>query len=253
VVTWGAITTFGSGGKDTVPASTTTETSSLSETVVPIYITMTNPNLFDDEAVVSVPLLSPHKYAFYRGYRENYANLLFNWDLQIQRLEILHFNPLLPSETPDSTTLLPGFNRRTDQDEEESCEGGLEVAGLCSKCGSVLDVTQGAKGECKGCKRRQTSMKCVVCERVVKGLYAMCLKCGHVAHGECHRGWFGGGEEGEETCPSGCGCVCLRPLREDEEVAVSVDRAAGVGVGVGVGAGVGVGVGAEEEWGESLW
>lgn len=205
-VTWGAITTFGSGSK--APSDTATE--STADPLEPITITMHHRNQFDDEESIGVrvPLLSPRRSAFYKAYRENYADLLYTWQLQIQRLEVLKFNTTEPES--GSPILGPVSSARV----QAGTTNGLEIAGHCSKCGSYLDVTTGAKGECNGCKRRQATMTCVVCEVVIKGLYGPCLKCGHVAHSHCHREWFHG-DEGEggrvdrRSCPTGCGCICL--------------------------------------------
>lgn len=196
-VTWGAITTFGSGSKGA--SSTTDATSEENEPIEPIVITMCNRETFDDEAVASLPLLSLDRKAFYKTYRENYANLLYMWNFQIERLEVLKFNT---NDTSLSSPILSGFSRHPSPRPK-----GLEIAGHCSKCMAVLDVTSGPRGECKVCKRRQGTMTCVVCEVVIKGLYGPCLKCGHVAHAKCHREWFEDG--GEASCPTGCGCICL--------------------------------------------
>ncbi|KAI5846190.1 hypothetical protein BZA05DRAFT_377720 [Tricharina praecox] len=191
-VTWGVTTTFGSGSK---AASDTVTDSDSGDPMDPITITMFNGPLIDD-----APLLSPKRRTFYRAYREAYADLLFAWGHTISRLEMLKFSALEPP--PASPILLP---------VRKAAPMGLEIAGFCSKCGGVLDVTSGARGECKVCKRRQVTMNCVVCEVIIKGLYGACLKCGHVAHATCWRGWFDGvGTNSlDRGCPTGCGCVCL--------------------------------------------
>ena len=179
-------------------------------------------NQFDDEEAVCVPvpLLSRRRNAFYKAYRENYANLLYDWQLPIQRLEVLKFN----TTEPESGSPILGPVASLAQMRVESTNG-LEIAGHCSKCGSFLDVTSGAKGECNACKRRQATMTCVVCEVIIKGLYGPCLKCGHVAHAECHREWFQGLDGGEglvdaRSCPTGCGCYCLGDCEGEEDAQV---------------------------------
>jgi hypothetical protein len=229
-VTWGAITTFGSGSK---AASDTASETTANDALDPIAIHMYGGPLIED-----LPLLAPERRAFYRAYKEAYADLLYAWELPINRLEVLKFSAADP-DPAQSPILLPVSSARKGG-------SGLEIAGFCSKCGGVLDVTSGARGECKKCKRRQVSMNCVVCEVVVKGLYGACLKCGHVAHAQCWRSWWM--EVGERMgCPTGCGCVCLV---EEEE---------GLGLGLGLpGRGlevvleppaVGTPLG-EREWGE---
>lgn len=174
-VTWGAITTFGThtSSKPSPPHSRSSSTSSRSSSP-PLTITLQNQDQF-----FPAPLAPPPT----PPYQQAYANLLYTWELPLARLELLKLTP------GPAVTIAPG----------------LEIAGCCSKCAAVLDVTSGAKGECKRCKRRQVTMTCVVCERILKGLYAACLRCGHVAHAECERVWW---EEGGEGCASGCGCWC---------------------------------------------
>ncbi|KAF3942373.1 hypothetical protein ABW19_dt0202347 [Dactylella cylindrospora] len=49
---------------------------------------------FDDEGSMSIPLLDPSRNKSFHRYRETYADMLFTWDLPLQRLEILKFNGL---------------------------------------------------------------------------------------------------------------------------------------------------------------
>ncbi|KAG0636327.1 hypothetical protein HOY80DRAFT_891559 [Tuber brumale] len=202
-VTWGPITTFGSGSKGP-PSEDLTETNSDHEYPPSARITMMNLDKFDDEGNVNIPFLDPNKTKLYRSYRENYADILYVWNLQIQRLEILQFNGLKCNQVDEEGELV-GFGRKRGNADGWD---GLEIAGHCSKCGAVLDVTKGARGECKACKRRQVTMTCCVCDVIIKGLYGPCLRCGHVAHADCHEAWFS--KEGIAECPTGCGCNCMR-------------------------------------------
>jgi WD40 repeat protein len=61
-----------------------------------IEFTLHNQDQFDDEGCVTLPLLDPRQTARYNAYRSNYADLLFMWGLQLQRLEVLKFNGLKP-------------------------------------------------------------------------------------------------------------------------------------------------------------
>ncbi|KAL7273734.1 hypothetical protein RUND412_003394 [Rhizina undulata] len=206
-VTWGPITTFGSGSK---PGPSSTITEATSEPSTPnLRITM----LPSNTESTTTPLLSPEHTLYHHLYRLHYADILHAFSLPLHRLEILKFNP--PPPAPEDVDI--SFSRRRNEWD------GLEIAGHCCKCGAVLDVTKGARGECKACKRRQVTMNCVVCEVIVKGLYAACLKCGHVSHAECHEGWW---KRGREECPSGCGCRC-----GDEEEEECAEEARGEGGG----------------------
>lgn len=202
-VTWGAITTFGSGSKEDAN-SDLTETSSDFAERSPIRITMMNRDKFDDEGNVNVPFLDPKKSRLFRSYRENYADLLYNWGLQIQRLEVLKYNGLKNAALEALEDEPVGFGRKITG--EEKIWDGLEIGGHCSRCGAVLEGTGGARGECRSCKRRQVTMTCCVCDVIIKGLYVPCLQCGHVGHADCHEAWFA--EDGVVECPTGCGCSC---------------------------------------------
>ncbi|PWW78421.1 hypothetical protein C7212DRAFT_182250 [Tuber magnatum] len=201
-VTWGPITTIGSGSKGP-PSEDFTDTNSDHEHPSSARITMMNLDKFDDEGNVNIPFLDPKKTKLYRSYRESYADILYVWRLQIQRLEILQFNGLECNQVDEEGELV-GFGRKRGN---TGGWDGLEIAGHCSRCGAVLDVTKGARGECKACKRRQVTMTCCVCDVIIKGLYGPCLRCGHVAHADCHEAWFS--KEGIAECPTGCGCNCM--------------------------------------------
>lgn len=321
-VTWGAVTTFGSGAKNLSRSATITDSESdtdsvddinLDPPVDEVRITLLNQSLFDTEANIATRLLDPEKVEFYRAWRETYANLLYEWCLPLKRLEILKFNAScyldhpgsqLAGSSPDhnrsgsrsgiSSPDLSDFSQHGRRRMQQSSGGtnkpiatapqkwdGLEMAGCCNRCGAVLDVTSGAKGECKACKRRQVTMVCVICNTIIRGLFAPCLRCGHVCHADCHKGWFGasGGEgkkgaEGdqedeeeeesgdEEVCPSGCGCNCVWGSEEEvQEVGRGLEgRGIGVPVreapGVAGKAGLRVGRydgGVMDPWGDYLW
>ncbi|TGZ82469.1 hypothetical protein EX30DRAFT_186364 [Ascodesmis nigricans] len=284
-VTWGAITTFGSGSKgaaeravsETMTDDNSSESGDSEYSPDPIIVTMHNSKSFDTEANISSSLLDSSRGALYRAWRDTYANLLYAWGLQTRRLEILKFNSIAfaPSEfdphqhhstvssSPNAGSVYPDFGRHTRRHQSTSSVigsisrtvatapakwDGLEMAGCCNRCGAVLDVTSGAKGECKACKRRQLTMVCVICHTVVKGLYTPCLQCGHVCHAECHRSWFfdinrdedeyesledeGGGmkekaDNVDEECPAGCGCVCVYGAEEKTDEQYSTQATGG--------------------------
>lgn len=106
VITWGQNTIIGSGsrgghgggeggGRGTTGGSsilTATEEDDY-EGLTDIKIEIVNSGFFDDEGMLGrPPLLNPMKAKYYRAYREEYANLLFAWDLQVRRLEVLKIN-----------------------------------------------------------------------------------------------------------------------------------------------------------------
>ena len=101
VITWGQNTIIGSGsrgrhgdggGRGGSSILTGTEEDEYDDSM-DIKIEILNSGLFDDECVLSKPpLLNPKKAKYYRAYREEYANLLYAWGLQVRRLEVLKFN-----------------------------------------------------------------------------------------------------------------------------------------------------------------
>jgi len=102
VITWGQNTIIGrrsrgehggdGGGRGGSSILTETEEDEYDGSM-DIKIEILNSGLFDDECVLSnPPLLNPKKAKYYRAYREEYANLLYAWGLQVRRLEVLKFN-----------------------------------------------------------------------------------------------------------------------------------------------------------------
>lgn len=51
---------------------------------------------------------------------------------------------------------------------------------------------------------------CVICRLPVRGLTNMCLRCNHGGHALHMQDWFAF----NETCPRGCGCVCITRRRK---------------------------------------
>lgn len=106
VITWGQNTIIGSGsrgwhgGADGGGRGATGGSSILTDTEedeydgsMDIKIEILNAGVFDDEGILSrPPLLNPKKANYYRAYREEYADLLYAWDLQVRRLEVLKVN-----------------------------------------------------------------------------------------------------------------------------------------------------------------
>ncbi|KAI9786380.1 MAG: hypothetical protein M1839_006840 [Geoglossum umbratile] len=211
-VTWGANTVFGPGTRKKTTSSNATYSSDEAEEgevrEPRIRIAMKNQNLFDDEGCVSVPLLDPKKSLQYKAYRESYAELLYLWDFQIQRLEVLKFNGLKSyfSDEIEGEGLISLGRRKADAAKTRIWPG-LDLGGHCVKCESPLEGADvgGASGECESCETEQSMMQCSVCKEAIQGLYAPCLSCGHAAHSNCHRRWFVRSVDG---CPKGCECLC---------------------------------------------
>ncbi|KAF3078166.1 hypothetical protein TWF569_003344 [Orbilia oligospora] len=154
---------------------------------------------FDDEGAMSVPLLDNSRQQHFRHYRETYADMLYTWDLPLQRLEILKFNGL-KAFNDINLDKLETFSRKQDKIWD-----GLVVGGCCPQCGSTSTNSKRPHSGCAVCKDQPTcSLQCVICNTIIKGLYTPCLFCGHIFHTECHSQWT---ESGNYGCPSGCGCM----------------------------------------------
>ncbi|KAI8898043.1 WD40-repeat-containing domain protein [Globomyces pollinis-pini] len=72
----------------------------------------------------------------------------------------------------------------------------------CFQCGTAVPVTLRTSFRCEKCDACVSW--CVVCHKVVKGVYVWCQFCSHGGHMECLDGWFCG----ETMCPTGCGHEC---------------------------------------------
>ncbi|KAF8453024.1 hypothetical protein BGX38DRAFT_1141833 [Terfezia claveryi] len=153
VITWGQNTIIGSGSRGGYGAdgggrggsSILTETEEDEyDGSMDIKIEILNSGLFDDECVASKPpLLNPKKAKFYRAYREEYANLLYAWGLQVRRLEVLKFNGVkgVVDEEGEKLELCsgnPGGNFvKKNMKKGDSRWPGLEIVGTCPKCQSA--------------------------------------------------------------------------------------------------------------------
>ncbi|KAF3917966.1 hypothetical protein ABW21_db0200377 [Orbilia brochopaga] len=69
---------------------------------------------FDDEGAMNVPLLDNSKHKSFRHYRETYAEMLYTWDLPLQRLEVLKFNGL-KAFNDANLDKLDAFSRKQDK------------------------------------------------------------------------------------------------------------------------------------------
>ncbi|KAI9817566.1 MAG: hypothetical protein M1827_001178 [Pycnora praestabilis] len=223
VVTWGTNTIYGTTNAMRENQSSSAATHSLDELDteedfspsenVNIKVSLKNQNFFDDEGCVSVPLLDPKQMLRFKAYREAYAHLLYLWNLPITSCEVLKFNGLTSyfrtSNSPQSSASLISIGKQQAKAAVSGSWRGLDVQGHCTTCGTQLQQTLrgGAIGKCVDCDRSQNKMSCSICFEVIAGLYAPCFNCGHVAHSNCHRAWFG--NEGEEECMTGCRCRCI--------------------------------------------
>ncbi|KAI9033388.1 hypothetical protein DFJ74DRAFT_727586 [Hyaloraphidium curvatum] len=131
----------------------------------------------DGPAPPDLPLLPvpfPPRYAHAMS---AYADVLLAWRMLPERAWVLkHADPFPAPSTPSDPSTV-----------------ALEP--VCPRCGS-----QG----CAECRAGGQRALCALCGTRVGGMGAYCARCGHGGHEACAKGWF----EGEQGCPTGCGCEC---------------------------------------------
>ncbi|KDO20080.1 hypothetical protein SPRG_21441 [Saprolegnia parasitica CBS 223.65] len=126
-----------------------------------------------EEAVV---LLSsaPKDRARYDQYKTAYGDVLYHYGALNTRCEMLKHLETTPAP-----------------------HEGLTLALYCHACGHPTSDLY-----CAQCK--DFSVKCSVCELVVRGESMYCVSCGHGGHRTHLTTWFAT----ESACPTGCGCWC---------------------------------------------
>ena len=72
---------------------------------------------------------------------------------------------------------------------------------VCGECGRVL---QGVGWYCKYCKSMEPA-RCILCNLVVRGVFAFCSLCNHGGHLEHLKTWF---YYHSNCCAPRCGCHC---------------------------------------------
>ncbi|KAG9399817.1 GATOR complex protein wdr59 [Aphanomyces cochlioides] len=117
---------------------------------------------------------SPKEWQRYDGYKQAHADLLYRqgaMNVRCETLKHLHSPP--------------------------EPHVGLTLALYCHNCGRPSSELF-----CGHCK--DFSIKCSVCELVVRGQSIFCMNCGHGGHTNHLVDWFAT----ENACPTGCGCWC---------------------------------------------
>ncbi|KAI5304783.1 hypothetical protein KEM56_005937, partial [Ascosphaera pollenicola] len=204
-----------------------------------VKVAFKNHDKFDNFQQASVPLLDSKQAAHYRVYCKAYANLLFIWNLPIQRKEVLKLYNIASNRTSVSRPISDKGDsassirsRRSNQHittiSAPKLRKGLDIESHCGRCGdrlmSSISTVRDKNGtrdvrsvHCARCNQRQpvlTPTSCTICAQVIKSMFSPCLHCGHVTCLECHEAWFslglGGGSQDTIRCPTGCGCDCSR-------------------------------------------
>ncbi|PGH14633.1 hypothetical protein AJ79_02968 [Helicocarpus griseus UAMH5409] len=194
-----------------------------------IRVVLKNQDMFDSDNHTYIPLLDQRQEQLYKAYRAAYADLLFVWDMPVERREVLKIDAIsdnrpdvyrAPSRpkyhdkrmsvfTRHDSRLLP--SARSQETQHSEGNQGLDLQRHCVKCGYALKVSafeipalekhsRSRKGRdelsatwCPRCKPAQslpTKLSCVICDEVVNGMFTPCLNCGHITCLECHQQWF---------------------------------------------------------------
>ncbi|OJD14827.1 hypothetical protein AJ78_04857 [Emergomyces pasteurianus Ep9510] len=192
-------------------------------------IVLKNQNMFDSDNHAYVPLLDQRQVQLFKAYRAAYADLLFVWDMPVERMEVLKINGISgsrpdmyrPSRPKYHEKRTSDFGRRdsrllapTPSQEKLPFEDnqGLDMQRHCLKCGYALHIsafampaiakasgnnkTRGGDSsayQCPQCKPPQpipAKLSCVICSEVINGMFTPCLQCGHITCIECHQNWF---------------------------------------------------------------
>ncbi|EZF33420.1 RWD, RING finger and WD repeat-containing protein [Trichophyton mentagrophytes] len=197
---------------------------------------------FDNDCRAEVPLLDPRLQSLYQAYRENYAHLLFIWNMPIQGTEVLKMASIVDNETERS--LLYKLNNKYPRTKHinrrhslavnhhrstEILAEGLNLQHHCAKCGSALQgssSTRNPLGEAIGRNSRRNAlvnvqclncnlslpgsqnMSCAICTEVIQGMFSPCFACGHMCCFKCHSQWFAPSSAAEGTVEKSVSILC---------------------------------------------
>lgn len=206
-----------------------------------VKVAFKNHDKFDNFQQASVPLLDSKQASHYRIYCKAYADLLFIWNLPVQRKEVLKLYNISNNHTPisrprfDKSNSTPSIRSRRSYQQVgpanvPKLRKGLDIENHCNRCGeslmSSINTIRDRNGSrnvkiatCNQCNLRHPVpilTSCTICAQAIRGMFSPCLNCGHVTCLECHEAWLSLGLEGvpETTigCPTGCGCDCSRHM-----------------------------------------
>ncbi|GAA5838036.1 hypothetical protein JCM11251_006830 [Rhodosporidiobolus azoricus] len=129
-----------------------------------------------------------------------YAELLFRWGMDLERVHVLKLTRVAAPGSSKGDALAREMVKRANGLGDGTA---IETPRSCVHCGTPIhrDLNETA---CSKCHRRQRAVLCVLCHLPVDGLTQSCTTCLHIGHLECMRTWFAS----SESCPTGCGCSC---------------------------------------------
>merc|ERR1740124_241706 len=123
----------------------------------------------------------------YDAYLNLYGRLLYGWGQLNVRAELNKHLRSLPRVFEEYFS--PADNPWNNNEGGPSCPRCLKPANpetnVCHYCGDY-------------------AFRCAICTNAVRGLFTICMACGHGGHVEHMMAWF----TERTVCPSGCGCLC---------------------------------------------
>lgn len=165
-----------------------------------ISIEMHNVDLLDlYEDVYTLRLLDSQDPAKLRMYREQYASMLYLWELPINRIKILKFNYADCDNSGESSEFTMHSCRIALRNRARQNPRHPFV--------NTISTMESCKLNSWNTNKRIAFKYCNLCQtRVVKN-FIVCQTCEHILHTSCSAEWWG--DSDNEECPSGCGCRCL--------------------------------------------
>jgi len=174
-------------------------------TIVCVFNAGKDRKSYHDEEISSSPLhilLPDEQTAKYDAYLDLYGRLLYGWGAMDVRAELNKHLTSLPRifgehyfNPADSPWNSKGGG--TPQFYKENF--GITFAPYCPRC---LKPANPDTNICHSCW--DFAFRCAICTNAVRGLFTVCMACGHGGHVEHMMEWF----TEKTVCPSGCGCNC---------------------------------------------
>lgn len=136
----------------------------------------------------STSLLPEETQGQYDCYLRRYADLLYSWGLLSLRAQI---NKRLRFVFESRDVFgVPSMSNEG---------GGITIFTECPHCHQ-----RSTTNYCNSCSNY--AFRCVICDTAVRGLFTVCIMCGHGGHIAHLHDWF----QTRKECPAGCGCRCVR-------------------------------------------
>ncbi|KAJ3121052.1 hypothetical protein HK100_012546 [Physocladia obscura] len=151
----------------------------------------------EDKSVLS--LLKRNRQQVYDGYRVQYAEILFAWQMLEKRAEVLKF-------------VSPTVSRLTyTESQVGKVPFEVDIAAASAAAKESIGVSIEQKFKIGGSSHDQSVVTCSICRIPCRGLLSSCIKCGHGGHLKHMENWFciPGGPSARECAVGGCGCKCV--------------------------------------------